>query len=190
MSYREAFPDFTPEQLPPIPACWADQSWRQDMCPRFLTARGLTVWVDFDLPENREHPYGPRYIVCTYTPRGADTHLETDDWGAVLAFCRGYDGPAYAAAYLPAMFAAQIATDLAALHPGMGAAWFEALRTENQSEPFKGGPVCASHNYLDANESMLAAFFACMGRVLDVANAGDMDAAQAAWTQARLQGLI
>lgn len=56
MTYREQFPDFPPDTMPPIPDGWTDISWRNDACPSFLINPSLAVYIDFADPERSEFP--------------------------------------------------------------------------------------------------------------------------------------
>ncbi len=87
--FLREFPDFPAADMPAIPAGFGDTSWHNDMCPSFTSDQvGLTIWVDFANPEQREYPEWPRYRV---TPQEAGVEvsgesLETNDWSEVEAF--------------------------------------------------------------------------------------------------------
>lgn len=78
------FPEFDQSALPAIPAPWADISWHNDTCPSFEPVEGVSVFIDFATPEDREVPDRPRYTV--YSPGEDDVvGYHTDDWTEVLA---------------------------------------------------------------------------------------------------------
>ncbi len=46
---------------------WADMSWGNEVCPHFDNSDlQLTLWVDFDNPEDREWDTGYKYTVTDY----------------------------------------------------------------------------------------------------------------------------
>lgn len=81
--YLQAFPDFDPATLPAIPADWQDISWRQDCCPRFDAGAGISVFVDYLNPAEREFPDTNRF--CVSVDDTGDS-FASDDWAAVLAY--------------------------------------------------------------------------------------------------------
>lgn len=92
----DEFPDFDLSTLPAIPADWEEDSWHNDACPSFTAHDGkLKIYVDYDTPELREFPeLAFRYSVSSYNDAGDIlTHLETNDWPAVLAFVESWQEP-------------------------------------------------------------------------------------------------
>lgn len=87
MSYRSEFPDFGTLDVP-IPAGFKDQSYRNDVCPKFASdARGLVIWVDYKNRSKREWPDSKRFSVSTWSKDGEVGErplLETDSWPTVL----------------------------------------------------------------------------------------------------------
>ena len=92
MSYREEFPDFHPNTMPPIPDVWEDVSWSNDACPCFSTetSRGghFLVFVDYEDPQLRENPDLKRFSVHSTNSDGEVnfTLMDTDSWDSVLQF--------------------------------------------------------------------------------------------------------
>jgi hypothetical protein len=163
MSFQSEFPDFAPATMPAIPAGWADESWHNDTCPRFLTGNGFTVFVDYADEALREFDGGARFAV--QPEASCENLLETDDWDAVLAFV--------AAGVVPAL-AQRFAEDLRA---NLTTAEFAEMQRRNAEY---GPGICASHDFLDANILMHDAFTAVVGREHDM----DSDADNAIWNAA------
>lgn len=91
-TFRTEFPTFDPATLPAIPADWTDVSWKNDTCPKFLAAAGLTweivVTIDWADPAFRELDLGSRFFADQYTnegPSGSEGFYHGDDWDALLA---------------------------------------------------------------------------------------------------------
>jgi len=89
MTFHTEFPDFPADEMPLVPALFNDCSWRNDICPIFVSeAIGLQISIDYKDPNQREFPDGKRFTVMpqhggfeTYGPM-----LDTDDWNVVLDF--------------------------------------------------------------------------------------------------------
>ncbi|MFK0572053.1 hypothetical protein [Endozoicomonas sp.] len=66
-----------------IPDFFADQSYKNDVCPCFVYCRGggrvIVLWVDFEAPEKREYLESQRYTLELHI-QGECRHriLETD----------------------------------------------------------------------------------------------------------------
>ena len=59
MTYKQAFPDFPDEDIPPefLTAPWTDCSWRNDTCPSFsrpCNGKEVHVYVDYAEPSQRD----------------------------------------------------------------------------------------------------------------------------------------
>lgn len=87
-NYRAEFPDFAPADMPAIPGGFLDTSWHNDVCPSFTSdAIGLTLWIDYANPEDREHPSWSRFRLESQD-HGVETGeyaLDTDDIADVYA---------------------------------------------------------------------------------------------------------
>lgn len=92
MTYRTEFPDFDPATMPAIPADWRDTSWRNETCPCFAT-KGLSIFVDYVDPEQREFPECERFTVHDLSVNNTEDSVlyYSDDWAAVLAFVEGFN---------------------------------------------------------------------------------------------------
>jgi hypothetical protein len=83
--------DIAAEAAVLLAAGWIDQSWHNDVCPRFVSADNARVlWIDHADPEQRE-TMGARFIVQALDVDGEidwdlDALLATDDWAEVLQF--------------------------------------------------------------------------------------------------------
>jgi hypothetical protein len=88
MTYRDAFPNYSPAEMPAIPAGFFDTSWHNDACPSFTSdPLGLTLWVDYAEPAARDYPTLPRYRLESQCA-GVEVsgfHLETDDFALILS---------------------------------------------------------------------------------------------------------
>ena len=66
MSYRTEFPDFVLDVE--IPEGFTDESWRNDVCPRFdkqlPNGSWLVLWVDYLDPNDREYTKEKRFAVA------------------------------------------------------------------------------------------------------------------------------
>lgn len=61
LTYKDHFPHRTPINVE-IPAGFVDDSWRDDVCPKFINLdMGLLLWVEEPDPAKRETPDWPRY---------------------------------------------------------------------------------------------------------------------------------
>ena len=80
MSYQTEFSDFPAADMPAIPAGFTDESWHNDACPRFDNAElGLTLWIDFLNPAERETAGGTRFILCSGDDKPDSETIESDD---------------------------------------------------------------------------------------------------------------
>lgn len=89
MSFREEFPDYPVDAFPPMPAFFIDTSWHNDACPSIASEAGLSIWIDYPDPEQREMPDTKRFSVSATDADGAvvgEPLLETDEWSDVVAF--------------------------------------------------------------------------------------------------------
>lgn len=92
-NFREEFPDYAPDSLPPIPPTWRDQSWHNDSCPCWNTDTGLLVYVDYADVAEREHNNAFCRFMVMADPEihnHSDLLFESDDWQAVLYFVEVY----------------------------------------------------------------------------------------------------
>lgn len=80
MSYREEFPDYDGATLPAIPDGWTDISWRNDDCPSWDAGNGVSVYIDYADPAQREWPENERFTVI----RDAWREYRTEDWAEAL----------------------------------------------------------------------------------------------------------
>lgn len=89
MTFREEFPDYPAGEMPAAPEGFDDTSWHNDACPSFTSdALGLTIFVDYPTPEDREFPDTRRFSVSSQD-HGVETSgpcFDTDDWQEVLDF--------------------------------------------------------------------------------------------------------
>jgi hypothetical protein len=93
--WQREFPDYPADAMPALPEGWTDQSWHNNACPSFLhDASGLSLWVDYPEPGQREHATARRFLLSLCSHRdpvhgwqstGDDTDcFATDDWAALL----------------------------------------------------------------------------------------------------------
>jgi hypothetical protein len=88
------FPDF-PEIDVTIPPGFVDDSWSQDVCPKFVnTDLKLCIWIDYPNKADREFSQSARYCLVRIKPGEdgdyafgniPDVIEEGDDWLAILA---------------------------------------------------------------------------------------------------------
>jgi len=107
MSYRIAFPNIPPSEMPDVPASWVDASWHHDACPSYYALSGawgaLRVFVDRASPDDREVPGYARFGLAYIAPDDdTSTVFETDAFGAVLDYVAGFDDGAAARFIAPA----------------------------------------------------------------------------------------
>jgi hypothetical protein len=184
-TYKTEFPDFdAPHECEAlIESGWQDESWHNDVCPNFTYRGRAALFVDYVSPDLREigAPDQPRFTVFGIGAEGYEgegVHLAT--LPAAIAYARRTYGDDDAA--LARSFVAGLRT---ALSPQQ----FEDMRARNASPDFSW-PVCASHDFVDANEVMAYAFRIIMGRDIlpegqeSMADA-DMELWNAAWAIAR-----
>lgn len=90
MSYKTEFPDFVLDVE--IPEGFTDQSWHNDVCPRFERAlpdgRYLSIWVDFADPKEREYSNCHRFAVDLHEPDSTylRTLIRSDNWQDIVDF--------------------------------------------------------------------------------------------------------
>lgn len=88
--FRKEFPDYPEADMPTLPEGFVDTSWINNSAPSFESkALGLSIWIDYLDPANREHE-GERFLINEIDADGAfkndEPDLATDDWSEVLAF--------------------------------------------------------------------------------------------------------
>jgi hypothetical protein len=154
MTYQTEFPNFDPATMPAIPAGFEDASWANETCPHFINdALRLHIFVDFTKEDDREHQGVKRFSLHPSEAfdigEAADeqiTLVASDDWQEVLT------------AILAEAFAAEVEKVTTPEE-------FAAIRRSNATEAYQGdGAPCATHDVMDANMVMLAAFEQVMGR--------------------------
>lgn len=169
------FADYPRGTMMPIPAGWTEMSWRNETAPSFGPCVGpmgeaAQIWIDYEQPAKREIPESERFTFCRRDAIGELTVVYTgDDYGEALRHI--------AIEVLACDFAHRLAQQL---DP---AEWRE-MRIRNRS--VEAG-VCASHDFLDANMVMLAAWQATrdpavVGNGDATALGCDLDHVDAAWT--------
>ena len=77
--YLQEFPDY--DGVLATPDGWQESSWHNDTCPSFLYplddvryGTSLRLWCDYAVPDMREVPDAPRFIV-SYCPHDDDAEL-------------------------------------------------------------------------------------------------------------------
>lgn len=168
------FPDYPVATMMPIPERWSEMSWHHDTAPSFGPCAGpmgeaAQVWVDYADPMKREFPEAPRF---SFSRRDAVGELTTiyagADWDEVLTLA--------AVEALACVFARGLAHELTASQ------WRD-MRLRNRVAP---NGTCASHDFVDANMVMLAAWTTERGHpLLPGAEPGtfedDLERVNAAW---------
>jgi len=168
------FADYPRGTMMPIPAGWTEMSWRNETAPSFGPCVGpmgeaAQIWIDYEQPAKREIPESERFTFCRRDAIGELTVVYTgNDYGEVLRHV--------AIEVLACDFAHWLAQQL---EP---AEWRE-MRIRNRN--VEAG-VCASHDFLDANMVMLAAWQATrdpaiVGNGDATALGHDLDHVNAAW---------
>jgi hypothetical protein len=91
--FREEFPDFPVNDMPPLPAGFEDSSWHNDACPSMTNnVLRLHIFIDYADPAKRDPSPNedcPRFIVQPLDADGclmpdAEELLATDKWDDVL----------------------------------------------------------------------------------------------------------
>jgi len=148
------FRDYPVATMMPIPERWSEMSWHHDTAPSFGPCVGpmgeaAQVWVDYADPSKREFPEAPRF---SFSRRDAVGELTTiyagADWDEVLTLA--------AVEALACAFARGLALELTP-------AQWQDMRLRNRVAQ-QG--TCASHDFVDANTVMLAAWEAERGHPL------------------------
>lgn len=89
------FSDMPADAVPELPVGWIDESWGNDVCPRFHHQEaGLVLWVDYPDRAMREFPEMPRLTlthaaVCGESEEHIISYEEWEDMRAELA-ARGF----------------------------------------------------------------------------------------------------
>jgi hypothetical protein len=148
MPFNTAFPDYPAGEMPTIPIGMVDSSWCQDTCPSFL-GFGVHVFIDYPNPADREIRDGHRYIVSADMEvyEHNEVLFESDDWCAVLHFIANHNRAIAEAIGLHFVWV---------LQNDMTPAEFLEMQRRNLVEP--NPSICHSHDFLDANLCMEAAF--------------------------------
>jgi len=174
-AWSTMFIDYPVAEMMPIPAGWTEMSWRNETAPSFGPCVGpmgeaAQIWIDYEQPAKREIPESERFTFCRRDAIGELTVVYTgDDYGEALRHV--------AIEVLACDFAHRLAQQL---DPSD---WRE-MRIRNRN--VEAG-VCASHDFLDANMVMLAAWQATRDPAIvgngDATALGcDLDHVNAAWT--------
>lgn len=153
--YLQEHPDFGLLDVT-LPDGFEDWSYHNDVCPRFVNpSRRLDVFIDYKDPEKREYERRGRFTVYTVDPEDPTTPglylLNTDDWNAVYELLT-----ASRAELLAHAFTVRLRDNLTAEE-------MEEVRVRNR-DLYDGTDVCATHDFLDANEVMAVAFKDVVGR--------------------------
>jgi hypothetical protein len=161
-TWASLFPDYAIDTMVPIPSEWSEMSWRHETAPSFGPCVGpmgeaAQIWIDYEQAAMREFPESARF---TFSRRDAVGELTVIYAGDDYAEALGH----IAIETLACAFAHGLAEQL---DP---AEWRE-MRVRNQTI---AASLCASHDFLDANMVMLAAWQATCPPAI-VGN-GDADA--------------
>lgn len=199
---RREFPDFSPFDipLPLLDSGWVDHSWHHDAMPFFVhEPSGVGVWVNYAETSERENP--DRFIVEAMEwdgPTGCWMHeargerpvlFTTEDEAVLVSSLPNFIRPrAIAHAFAEAVrdecgMLAGYATDTGT---GDTDPW-SAIRERNASSDYAGS--CATHDFLDANVHMAAAFGKVMERPFDADAEADVEMWNMAWEIARAERL-
>lgn len=174
-TWPSLFTDYPRGTMMPIPAGWTEMSYRNETAPSFGPCVGpmgeaAQIWIDYEQPAKREVPEAERFTFCRRDPVGELTVIYAgDDYGEALRHV--------AIEVLACDFTHRLAQQL---DP---AEWRE-MRISNRA--VEAG-VCASHDFLDANMVMLAAWQATRTPAIvgngDATALGlDLDHVNAAWS--------
>lgn len=151
-TYKTEFPDYDgqddAESL--LAMGWQDQSWHNDICPSFHKC-GSAIFADYVNPELSEYGQGradKRFTV-----------IKLDSNGCYIS-----DGDSWDFSTLLDAVACAIGHQFARLlQEALTQEQWQEVRLRN-ALPDYAGPVCASHNFCDANEYMAESFADIMGR--------------------------
>jgi len=87
----QKFPEFTRDELPPMPDGFTDNSWHNDTCPCAIRPIGgayyLVLWVEKKNPAEREYSCAKRYCltVVTFHSNFAEVVMESDSWADIVS---------------------------------------------------------------------------------------------------------
>lgn len=173
--WSKMFADYPVAEMMPIPAGWTEMSCRNETAPSFGPCTGpmgeaAQIWIDYEQQAKREIVESERFTFCRRDAIGELTVVYAgDDYDEALRHV--------AIEVLACDFAHRLAQQLSP------AEWRE-MRISNRS--VEAG-VCASHDFLDANMVMLAAWQATRDPAIvgngDATALGcDLDHVNAAWT--------
>lgn len=186
----DEFPSFPASAFPEIPVGFEDSSWHNDVCPSIADEkRNLLIFIDFTDPADREFPETIGRFTVT---RLSDTEqlLTTDSWETVLAYIAKVPSTRSAAPTFEGTLQVSKAGEIAfrfaqILKEQLSPETFAEMKAKNE-DPGQTAGVCASHDYVDANEVMLEAFKTVMGRQpllhSDNETIAEIDARDADWS--------
>lgn len=146
-AWQTEYPTWPRDSVPGIPMGFEDNSWRGNGGPSLINHRlGLLVFVDHPDPAHRQGLGVARFgLWRTYQGGELDDapFFESDDWDAVL---REIAVERLAAAFWDEIRRAFTKPEIA------------KIRRRNRAYDAAGSDACATHDFCDANEIMLAAF--------------------------------
>lgn len=162
---KAEFPHYDFSTLPPIPAGWTDDAWRNDLCPSFYApAAKCVIWADYASAGIRDSGSPTRYSVC---------RQERDHHGANVGEpVEIYAGDDFAGGVLPVVLGEAFANTLVQWLTDI--AYLEMrIRNREYDDPH----ICASHDFCDANMAMEEAFENLFGRESETSFETHYDAA-------------
>lgn len=174
--WQSEFPDYPADAMPALPSGWIDRSWHCEPCPSFLHEEtGLLIWCDYPDADKRENPNSTRFVLVQLQERHPSAGWQIVGDESCLLACDEWQH------VLPAALAKAFVDELESdLTPEQ---WVEMRR--RNALPDYAGPVCASHDFCDANMPMDSAFTRIMGRdALPDNSEGMADADCALWSSA------
>lgn len=199
---KREFPDFSAYDipLPLLDGGWTDHSWHNDAMPFFVhEPSGVGVWVNFADRAEREFP--DRFIAKAMEwDVGTDSWMHeargdrpvlftTEDEAVLLSSLPDFLRPraiAHAFALGIQEECQLLADDLSETSQPGPHPWSEIRRLNATAGYAKS---CATHDFLDANVPMAAAFESVMGRPFDADEDADVSLWNMAWEIARAERL-
>jgi len=199
---KREFPDFSAYDipLPLLDGGWTDQSWHNDAMPFFVhEPSGIGVWVNYSEKAERESP--DRFIVETmewdgrtaswmHEARGDQPVLFTTEKEEILLSSLPNFVRPRAIAHAFALAVEDECGALAGAASDVGCGDVDpltAIRQRNATAEYEKS--CATHDFLDANVHMAAAFAGVVKRPFDADAEGDVAVWNMAWEIARAERL-
>jgi hypothetical protein len=185
MTYKTEFADFDYNPFDHFPESdgWQDMSWRLEPCPRIFKARdasgktGFSVLCDYADESKREFRTDGRFFVFVTDEHGEVIHHvgHADTPEQVRAMIECYEAPK-----MPDV--KTLANEFTRnIRESLSADQMEEVRALNATPEYAVNRICATHNFIDSDMVMHAAWETVTGRETDAGSDDESRVWSDAW---------